>query len=124
MALLDLVSASLPLATGLSITATGATSLVAAPGAGRQIAVQTMRVYLMTTTTGQVETAFLDGTTTATPMFNAIGISLGAATLDRDMQASPWFLATNSALLFRCSVSAASTPTARVEVIYQIVQKG
>lgn len=123
MAILDLVSASLPRWTASSIGATGATSLVAAPGAGKQIAVQAVRVWGMTNTTGQVQGAFLDGTTTAQRLWH-VGISLGAAFIDRDLQAAPWFLDTNSALQYACTVSASSTPTLFVEVCFQVVAKG
>lgn len=119
--LLDLVSASMPLHTSSAISATGATTLVSAPGAGKQIAVQAVRVWGMTNTTGQMQGAFFDG---SAQRFWHVGISLGAALIDRDLQASPSLWNTNTALQYACTVSAASTPGLFVEVVYQIVSKG
>lgn len=115
MALLNLDTASLPLYTSSTISATGATTLVAAPGAGQRLAVHMLRVVLMTTTAGQVQSEF-----NASMFWNA-GFSVGTLPLDRDLQASPWALDTDTALTFACTVSAASTPSLRVEVLFQRV---
>ena|SRR3990167_3310469 len=121
MPLLNLDSASLPKWTASSIAATGATTLVSAPGAGYAIAVQEVRVVGMTTTTGQVQGAFLDGTTTARRLWHE-GLSLGAVFLDRSMESAPLVLDTNTALQYACTVSAASTPSLFVEVCFQVVR--
>ena len=108
MAILDLNFSSLPKWTSSSISATGATTLVSAPAAGYALAIHHIRVVSETTTSGQVQSVFLDGTT-ASVRFWSEGISLGADFILRDL-VNPWVLDTASALQFACTVSASSTP--------------
>ena len=117
MSLLNFDIASLPLYTLTTVTATGATTLVAAPGAGQRIVVHNLRVYLLTNTTSQVESDF-NG---PGGMFFSQGLSIGTAPLSADLDGSPWALDTNTALTFACTLSAASTPTIRVQVLFQRV---
>lgn len=117
MSILNLDLASLPNYTASSIGATGATTLVAAPAAGRRIVVQRLRVYLLTTTTQNVESQFNGG------MFFSQGATQGTAPLDIDLVGTPWALDTATALTFACTLGAASTPSARVEVLFQIATR-
>ena len=115
MSILNFDIASLPLYTVTTVTATGATTLVAAPGAGQRIVVHGLRVYLLTNTTQLVESEF-----NGTPgMFFSQGNSLGTSPLNIDLTGSPWALADNAALTYACTLSAASTPTLRVQVLFQ-----
>lgn len=93
-----------------AITATGATTLVSAFGTNQAILVDHLRVVSLTVTTGQVEFSF--GNTTTVGHFFGVGTGIGEL-LDLHFS-TPWQLATNSALVFAATVSAASTPTLRV----------
>lgn len=93
-----------------AITATGATTLVAAFGTNQAILVDQLRVVSLTSTTALVEVSF--GDTTTVGHFYAAGAAIGTM-LDINFP-TPWRLATNSALIFAATVGAASTPTLRV----------
>lgn len=115
MALLNFDTASLPLYTNTTVTATGATTLVAAPGAGQRLVIHHLRVYLLTNTTQQVESEF-----NGPPgMFFSQGNSIGTMPLNVDLTASPWAMDTNTALTFAATLGANSTPTIRVQVLFQ-----
>lgn len=96
--------------TTTAITATGATTLVAAFGTNQSILVDQLRVVSLTTTTGQVEFSF--GDTTTVGHFNGVGSGIGE--LMNLQFTTPWQLETNSALSFAATVSAAVAPSLRV----------
>ena len=104
--------------TGTSINATGATTPVAAQGAGTHIAVYFLRVVLTTSTAGYIETFVREATSTAMFRSAAIG-TVGAVTLVQALD-NPWVLSTNTALQFVSTISAASTPGAELMVGYRV----
>lgn len=117
MSLLNFDIASMPLYTSTAVTATGATTLVDAPAAGSRLVIHRLRVYLLTNTTQQVESQFNGA------LFFSQGLSLGTAPLDLNLDQCPWAMDTATALTFACTLAAASTPTLRVEVLFQRVQR-
>jgi len=93
-----------------AITATGATTLVAAFGTNQSILVDQLRVVSLTATTAIVEFSF--GNTTTVGHFFGAGTGIGEIL---NLQfTKPWRLETNTALFFAATVGAASTPTLRV----------
>lgn len=112
-------STSIPDSTATSMGATGATTLVAAPGAGSRLAIDRIRVYLATNTTGLVEMSFREGAS-GSLKYRTYGNSIGTAPLSVDFT-NPWILDTATAFQAVCSVTAASTPTVYIDVSYRIV---
>ena len=106
--------------TTTAIAATGATTLVAAPGTNAALYVDSLRVVSLTTTTALVEFSF--GDTTTVGHFFGAGTGIGTI-LDLHFP-KPWQLSTNSALSFAATVSAASTPTLRVTVRVRTLRLG
>ena len=114
---------SVPLFTATTFSATGATSLVAAPGAGYHIAVDGLRVVPTVDTSSDQDISFRSpDTTTATLMFRSLSTLTDTASwFSADLQ-TPWVLPTNSALQAVLSITAASTPGAYVEGRYRTVR--
>ena len=67
-------SFALPYWTGTTQAATGATTLVAAPGAGLRIAVDGLRVVITTDTTLRIPFNFYENTTTAGMLYREIAL--------------------------------------------------
>ena len=97
--------------------------MVAAPGAGKQLAVDRLRVAITTDTSSRIESYFKDGaTTTAKSMFRTLATLTGTAdgvALDVELN-PPWILAENSALAFDYSCTAASTGAVEIQAGYRI----
>lgn len=113
----------LPLGTATSFVDTGATSLVAAPGAGLAIAVSHLYAIPITTTAGFNDLSFRqNGTTTGLRMFTgAWALSAGSAILNMTFD-PPWLLDANQPLVAVLSLTTASTPTVYVNARYQLVR--
>ena len=110
--------AGLPFWTSTTIGATGTTNLVAAPGAGVSLVVLKARVINFTNTTGFVDLQFVENATTTASRLRSLSSSIAAAPLDGLAQ-EPWLLDTNLSLDAVLSVTAASTPSVRVEICAQ-----
>lgn len=108
--------------TTTAITATGATTLVAALGTGLSILVHQLRVVSLTVTTADVEISF-NNSAGAAGHFYAAGTVIGEL-LNMDFASKPLILETNTALLVICSVGAASTPTLRVTARVSQLRRG
>ena len=123
MGLLDNNGTGRPLATVTSFVDTGATSLVAAPGAGLAIAVSHVHAMPITTTAGLNDLSFRNnGTTTGLRMFTgAFALSAGSAIINQTFD-PPWVLDANVPFMAVLSLTTASTPTVYINVRYQIVK--
>ena len=113
-------SFSLPLNTQTTIGGTGATTMVAAPGAGKSIVLDMFRIQFRTDTTADIE-CFFRGDTTGSGRFRTLTNLTSTAMPIFVQLEQPWILPSNSVLQFVLSVTAASTPAADIEVTYRIL---
>ena len=113
----------IPLATTTSFVDTGATSLVASPGAGFAIAVSNIHAIPITTTTGLNDLSWRqNGTSTGLRMWTgAFALSAGTVIIDKAFD-PPWVLDANQPLVAVLSLTAASTPTVYINVAYRILR--
>jgi hypothetical protein len=118
----DAAFTTLPLLTTSTIKATGATTLVAAPGAGKSICVFMVGGNNQTNSTGYAELALQEGAG-GTLRFREYNNSLGTHFMDRNFLETPWILDTNTAFLVVASVTAASSPGAEITVQYRIIDR-
>ena len=113
-------SFALPYWTGTTQAATGATTLVSAPGAGLRIAVDGLRVVITTDTTLRIPFNFYENTTTAGMFYgNQSATNGGVVPLSMDLT-TPWLLQTNASLGFVIGAMA-STPGCAIEIRYRSV---
>lgn len=110
-------------ATSSSFSDTGATTLVAAPGAGKAIAVHHLFAVPITTTAGFNDLSFRNnGTTTGIRMWTGNwALSAGSSIVNKDFGQNPWILDPNVGLQAVLSLTAASTPSVTLNVVYRIV---
>lgn len=120
MSFLETKYTTLPLFTMPSITATGATSLVAAPGTNLSIVVHSLYATLMTTTTGRSEISFREDSNGAS-QYRSRSTTVGEI-LSKEFTI-PWILETNTAFVGALSCSGASTPTVEITVGYRILDR-
>lgn len=114
-----------PLATGTTMAATGATTLVGAPAAGSAIAVDAIHVAYTTDTSSRID-AYARETDAAagTGMFRTFSnMTLSAANngvaFTRELS-TPWVLNSATSLQFVNTVAAASTPGLSISIRYRI----
>lgn len=107
--------------TSATMAATGATTLVAAPGGDISIVVHSLHVLLNTTTTGRQEVSFREGAGGAL-RYRSHGISLGTIIFQKEFNI-PWIIDTNTAFLSVLSITAASTPGAEVTVGFRLLDR-
>lgn len=113
----------LPLYAATSFGATGATTLVAAPGTGVSIAVDGLYSFISVDTAGKHDSYFYAETITTGIMFRTLQAqTTGAVPLNADLQ-TPWMLETNSSLRCSMSLTAASTPGLHIAVRYRLVRR-
>lgn len=110
---------ALPYWTNASQAATGATTLVASPGAGLRIAVDGLRVTISTDTASRIPCWFFEDTSTIQAFYSNQNLTIGASALNVDLQ-TPWLLQTNTALGFAIG-SMGSTPGVVVDIRYRVV---
>ena len=99
-----------PAYTSTSLGATGATSLVSAPGSNNSLVIDFIHIVNQTNTTGQVEITLREGAAGSTHL-RTYSFSLGAAPIDQLSLDVPLVVDSNAALQVVCSVTAASTPS-------------
>ena len=111
------------LGTVTSFVDTGATTLVAAPGAGYALAVEAIHGMPVTTTTGLNDLSWRqNGTSTGLRMWTgAFALSAGSAITDRTFD-PPWVLDANVGLMAVLSLTTASTPTVYINARYRVVR--
>ena len=115
--------------TSSTIGATGATTLVTAPGTNQSLLLDSVIVTNKTTTTGIVE-GFINQTTTVGGIYftsNPFGVAVTGGVpgviLSIDFTV-PWILETNAALSFIGSISASSTPALYIFAKGRILKRG
>ena len=111
-----------PTTASVGVGATGATTLVAAPAAGNQIAVDWLRVDLRTDTTAFIE-SFFTWSDAAAPYFRTRATQTGTTTPLFIQFQDPWILPSATSLGFNFSVTAASTGAATVTVGYRLLTR-
>lgn len=122
MSMIQSEYATLPRWTSTTMGATGATNLVAAPGAGISIHVFEARYVNFTNTAGFADLRLVEGNTTTASRLRSLSNSIGAVPLD-NIKNTAFTLDTNASLDAVLSVTAASTPSILIEVGFQLITR-